>query len=137
MVSQGSFTLPAKDGLQLPLNKGINTISISGAPTVSGLTINNSMNQNYRGASLPYIAYQAEECYTTGTVLDENRAYREISSEAAGRLAVNLDGTGRYIKITLLKPELWLSGIVSQTARTEQDLMKLLTFILMAKSIKH
>ncbi len=59
---------------------------------------------SYRGADLPYVAYQAEDCITTGTVLEENRAYHEIPSEAAGRLAVRLDRTGQNIKITLVEP---------------------------------
>lgn len=103
-ISQGSFTLPEKDGISLSLNKGINTISFTGASDIAGITINNSVNQNYRGASTSYIAYQAEDCNSTGTVMDENRAYHEVSSEASGRLAVTLDRSGQYVKVTLLQP---------------------------------
>ncbi len=102
-IAQGDIELKAGVTKELPLNKGINTIAVTNAEGLKGVLVKDSIGLNYRGATVPYVAYQAEDCVTTGTILDENREYHEITSEAAGRLAVNLDGTGQNIKITLTK----------------------------------
>ncbi len=96
--------LQEKDETELYLNKGINTITLSGVTEVKWIRISSVINHNYRGATLDYVAYQAEDCITTGTVMDESRKYHDIMSEAVGRLGVNLSGTGEYIKITLSEP---------------------------------
>jgi hypothetical protein len=103
-ITQADVILPAGSELKLKLNKGINTITVEGSTAIDSITVCDSLNINYRGASLSYTQYQAEDCNTTGTVLNENRAYHEITSEAAGRLAVSLEGTGQYIKLTLTEP---------------------------------
>lgn len=103
-ISQGDISLPMKDKISLALNKGINTLSLTKAKDISGITLFNSINKSWRGASAAYIEYEAEDCDTNGTLIEDDRTYRTQSSEASGRFAVNLDGTGQNIKITLTKP---------------------------------
>ncbi len=57
-----------------------------------------------RGASLPYWEYEAEDpsaATTNGTVLPFNNTEGVITSEASGRTAVRLQGTGQYVSFTL------------------------------------
>lgn len=103
-INFGSITLPNKEGTELFLNKGINTITFKDAQGISGITIYETINKSYRGASVTYTQYQAEDCANTGTLIEEDRTYRTLSSEASGRLAVELSKTGQYIKFTLTKP---------------------------------
>ena len=102
-ISQGAVSLPVKGSIDLALNKGINTVSLSNDANVSALTIFNSVNKNYRGATATYTEFEAEDCSTNGTPIEEDRTYRTLSSEASGRLATTLDGTGQYVKFTLTK----------------------------------
>lgn len=54
------------------------------------------------GAALPYMTYEAEAAATNAQVLEKAAAYREtIQSEASGRQAVKLKGTGDYVEFTL------------------------------------
>jgi hypothetical protein len=103
-ISTGNYSFPAKEDIHLFLNKGVNTIAIPEEIKVAGLTVLQSTSRSYRGASVTYTQYQAEDCNTNGTILEEDRTYRSVTSEASGRLAVSLDGTGQYIKFTLTEP---------------------------------
>ncbi|WP_379135820.1 S-layer homology domain-containing protein [Paenibacillus sp. sgz500958] len=93
--------------LKLALRAGINTIALSSGPSgsdsvaVDSLTLKNSVNKDYRGATLPYITYEAEDAATNGTVISPSRKYRTIASESSGRQAVSLNQEGDYVQFTL------------------------------------
>jgi hypothetical protein len=59
-----------------------------------------------RGATLPYVEYEAEDGVTNGTVLGPSRAvddadvFNSIAGESSGRRAVKLAGTGQYVRFT-------------------------------------
>lgn len=103
-VSLGKVSLPLKESIEISLNKGINTVSLSMNDGITGVTLHESINKDYRGATTTYIRYEAEDCSTTGTPLEEDRNYRTISSESSGRVAITLDRTGQYVKFNLVKP---------------------------------
>lgn len=103
-VSQGKVSLPMKGSIEIVLNKGINTVSVSKDDKISGLTLYESINRDYRGATTSYTQYQAEDCKTTGTPVEEDRNYRTLSSESSGRVAISLDRTGQYVRFDLAKP---------------------------------
>lgn len=95
--------VPAKR-FETALRKGMNSLSFSLEGGIESLTVKNSINRNYRGASSTALTYQAEDAVYTGSLLEDNRTYHEAASEASGRKAVQLSGTGEYIKITLKEP---------------------------------
>jgi hypothetical protein len=59
-----------------------------------------------RGATLPYVEYEAEDGATNATVLGPSRAvnaadvFQSIAGESSGRRAVKLAGTGQYVRFT-------------------------------------
>lgn len=53
-----------------------------------------------RGASVPWIEYEAEDGSTNGAVLDATRAFGEIAAESSGRRSVRLDAAGQYVQFT-------------------------------------
>ncbi len=59
-----------------------------------------------RGATLPYVEYEAETGTTNGTLLGPSRAvndadvFASIAGESSGRQAVKLAGTGQYVRFT-------------------------------------
>ncbi|HEX7057130.1 MAG TPA: S-layer homology domain-containing protein [Bacilli bacterium] len=89
------------------LRKGINTITLDHASGISehvsvdSLTVDNGVYPEYRGATLPYTVYEAEQMANTGTILAPTREYKQIAAEASGRQAVRLDETGQYVEFTL------------------------------------
>lgn len=103
-ISRGKVSLPHKGSIEIYLNKGINTVTLSRNDGITGLTLHESINKDYRGATATYIRYEAEDCSTTGTPVEEDRNYRTFSSEASGRVAITLDRTGQYVRFTLTKP---------------------------------
>lgn len=56
-----------------------------------------------RGATVPWIEYEAENGNTNGTILGPDRTWTTIPSEASGRRAVLLDATGEYVQFTASK----------------------------------
>jgi len=57
-----------------------------------------------RGATLPYVEYQAENAATNGTVIGPDRTFTQLASEASGRKAVQLKARGQYVEFTLMQP---------------------------------
>jgi Pectate lyase superfamily protein len=59
-----------------------------------------------RGATVPYVEYEAEAGATNGTVIGPSRAvndsnvFNSIAGESSGRTAVKLAGTGQYVQVT-------------------------------------
>ncbi len=102
-ISQVKVSLPVSS-LKLNLEQGINTITVTGATGVTNLTILNSVNKAYRGASTDYQSYEAEDCSTNGTLISSDTTYKTIASESSGRSAVELENTEDYISFTLTKP---------------------------------
>ena len=53
-----------------------------------------------RGATLPFVEYEAEAMQTNGVVLPPTRAFTAQAAEASGRQAVRLSKVGDYVKFT-------------------------------------
>jgi hypothetical protein len=53
-----------------------------------------------RGATVPWIEYEAETMETNGTVLAPSRTFTAVAAEASGRQAVKLSQAGQYVKFT-------------------------------------
>jgi hypothetical protein len=51
-----------------------------------------------RGASVPWIEYEAEKAQTNGEILEPDRTFGTIASESSGRSAVQLNKTGDYVQ---------------------------------------
>ncbi|KUP21693.1 glycosyl hydrolase family 28-related protein [Paenibacillus sp. DMB5] len=114
-LPQGAAKLPvASDwhtvSVKLALRAGINTVTISSGGEdwskvyVDSLTVRDSVAKAYRGATVPYISYEAEDAVTNGGLIGPSRKYRSVASEASGRQAVVLKNTGDYIEFTLAEP---------------------------------
>ena len=56
-----------------------------------------------KGASMPFITYEAEDAFYTGEVIT-GRTYRTLQGEASGKAAVRLTGYGQYVEFTLVEP---------------------------------
>jgi hypothetical protein len=56
-----------------------------------------------RGATVPFVEYEAEAATTTGTVLPFSRTADTLASEGSGRSAVTLNG-GQSVEFTLTAP---------------------------------
>lgn len=94
----------ADKALNLPLRAGMNTISLqydngsTGGVDVDYLLVQNAVNKDYRGATVPFTTYEAEHGGTNGTLLEEDRSFKTFASEASGREAVRLDADGQYVE---------------------------------------
>jgi hypothetical protein len=92
------------------LRSGMNSVALevdaggSSDIAIDYLVVKNSINKNYRGATVPYTTYEAEHGTTNGTLIGPSRTYLEVASEASGRQAVRLDDTGEFVEYTLAKP---------------------------------
>lgn len=110
-VTNSEVSLPSGNGepmtveSSLWLHKGINTISYQykagNSILVDSLTVENSINTEYRGATLPFITYEAEDAYTTGEVIGPSVEYYTFASESSGRKAVSLTESSDYIEFEL------------------------------------
>src|SRR6202041_959454 len=75
-------------------------------PTDSGFQADGAPIPAARGATLPYREYEAESGSTNGTLLGPSRAvndpsvFNSIAGESSGREAVELAGTGQYVRFT-------------------------------------
>src|SRR6202000_819 len=56
-----------------------------------------------RGATVPFTEVEAEDAATHGSVVGPDRIYTHLPSEASGRRAVTLTGSGKYVEFTLPK----------------------------------
>jgi hypothetical protein len=60
-----------------------------------------------RGATLPYLEYEAEDSDTNGQVLGPSRKMaqsNDVAAESSGRKAVKLSAAGQYVKVTSKNP---------------------------------
>ena len=99
-ISAGSVSIPST-GNSLTLHKGSNTVQLAYADVIESLTVNDASARAVRGATTPYTTFEAEDCTTSGTILEDTRAFHEIASEASGRQAVRLDQTGQSVSFKL------------------------------------
>jgi hypothetical protein len=53
-----------------------------------------------RGATVPWIEYEAEAGSTNGVVLAASRTFGEIAAESSGRRSVKLSAVGQYVQFT-------------------------------------
>ncbi|WP_051235918.1 S-layer homology domain-containing protein [Paenibacillus pinihumi] len=96
--------------IAVQLRKGVNTITLqkdaadTGGIWFDSLTVKDSIGLDYRGATVPYITYEAEHGKTNGERIGPSRTYGEIASEASGRQAVKLVNEGEYVEFELAKP---------------------------------
>lgn len=94
-------------GISLDLRAGVNTVTVqkgtagNGSYSIDSLTVDDAVNLAYRGATVPYVSYEAEHAATNALLIGPSRVYREMASEASGRQAVELDETGDYVEFTL------------------------------------
>ncbi|CDN44087.1 glycosyl hydrolase family 28-related protein [Paenibacillus sp. P22] len=91
----------AEAAFELKLRAGINTVSAEGLPSgasIDSLTVEDSAAPAYRGATVNYISYEAEDAETNGQLIGPSRKYKELASEASGRKAVKLNKQGDYIE---------------------------------------
>ncbi|MEU4235782.1 CBM35 domain-containing protein [Actinoplanes sp. NPDC026619] len=114
-VKAGQVQLPAGSGwltagTAVTLRAGLNTITYqrdaadSGDVAIDRLNVTGALALATRGATLPYVEYEAESGATNGTILAADRTYQTIASESSGRRAVQLSATGSYVQIVLTKP---------------------------------
>ncbi|WP_235002319.1 CBM35 domain-containing protein [Actinacidiphila paucisporea] len=114
-IRNGQLSLPAGSGWlsvsrTVTLRSGLNLIGLqhdsgdSGGVAVDGVSIAGGAALAAQGATVPYTEYRAADGATNGTVLPVSRTYPSLSSEATGRSAVQLTGTGKYVQVTLTKP---------------------------------
>jgi hypothetical protein len=114
-IGQGTVKLPSGKGwkdvsLELPLRSGINTVTLenqrnkSGRILLDSLTVKNGVGPAYRGATVPYVSYEAEYAATNAEVIGPSRRYLDMASEASGRQAVRLNATGDYVEFKLAQP---------------------------------
>ncbi|MGO4109936.1 S-layer homology domain-containing protein [Paenibacillus sp. YAF4_2] len=93
--------------ISLDLRAGVNTVTVqkgaagNGSYSIDSLSVEDAVNLAYRGATVPYVTYEAEHAATNGSLIGPSRVYREMASEASGRQAVKLDETGEYVEFTL------------------------------------
>jgi hypothetical protein len=59
---------------------------------------------NGRGATLPYVEYEAEEATTNGVVIGPSTAFGNLAAEASARRAVRLEATGHKVEFRLDRP---------------------------------
>jgi hypothetical protein len=53
-----------------------------------------------RGATVPWLEYEAEDAATNGVAVGPDRTFGTIASESSGRRAVRLEQTGQYVELT-------------------------------------
>jgi hypothetical protein len=79
---------------------GITVAMLHGAPAALA-SARSALSIPGRGATVPFVEYEAEDAATNGTVLAPSRTATTLASEGSGRSAVTLSGTGRYVEFTL------------------------------------
>ncbi|GIO15719.1 hypothetical protein J19TS2_52740 [Cohnella xylanilytica] len=110
-LKTGTVSFPAAAGssgsvvrTDLALRAGMNTVALrfdkgdSGGIELGALTVADSVRGEARGATVPYVTYEAEHAATNGTRIGGDRAYGTFSAESSGREAVRLGEKGQYVE---------------------------------------
>ncbi|GAA4482026.1 glycosyl hydrolase family 28-related protein [Actinoallomurus oryzae] len=88
----------------LGLAGGVLVVPALSAPSASAATTAETpWSFPGRGATVPFTEVEAENAATNGTVIGSDRVYTHLPSEASGRRAVTLSGSGKYVEFTLPK----------------------------------
>jgi hypothetical protein len=82
------WILESADGSTLPSSTATPVVAIPTASRPAGS----------RGASVPWIEYEAEKGQTNGEILAPDRTFGTIASESSGRSAVKLTRVGQYVQ---------------------------------------
>lgn len=53
-----------------------------------------------RGATVPWLEYEAETMATNGTILGPSRTFGNLATESSGRRSVELNGSGEFVQFT-------------------------------------
>ncbi|KAL0480366.1 hypothetical protein AKO1_007158 [Acrasis kona] len=88
------------------LRTGINSLvleSQEGPIDLDYIDVHGASPVNERGATLPYLEYEAEDATHNGKVIGPDRTYMSLPSEASGRRAVQIQGSGQFVEFTLKK----------------------------------
>jgi hypothetical protein len=80
------------------------TVMATTAPTAVISIPTAAQPAGQRGASVPWVEYEAESGYTKGEILPVGRRSGTFSAESSGRSAVRLNQVGDFVQITALKP---------------------------------
>ena len=91
VAGQSGSVSGSPSGSGAPASAGASGSASSGVPVV--------MAPAARGATLPYLEYQAEDGHTNGTLIGPSRQLGDLASEASQRKAVRLDATGQFVTI--------------------------------------
>jgi hypothetical protein len=75
----------------------LNAMEIQGVSTVIST---NPASSTSRGATVPWITYEAENMTNTGTILGPSYAGNNVASESSGRQCVQLSTNGAYVQFT-------------------------------------
>lgn len=111
-VVAGEITFEPTNGFtdkaySLNLHEGIGTLAITQHSesnheyAIDNIALEHGAQLQARGATTPYIAYEAEAAATNAHVLAPSRVFHEVAAEASGRQAVRLSDYGDYVEFTL------------------------------------
>lgn len=94
----------------LQLRRGLNTVTLEGADRINTpllvdrIVVEQTIPTADRGETTDVAKYEAEDQETNGTILVEDRRYKELASEASGRMAVVLADEDDYVSFKLNQP---------------------------------
>jgi hypothetical protein len=110
----GATTLAPSDALAshddtLPLRAGLNTIGYTATDAASGFAVDALIVEDAgalaaRGATMPFITYEAEDGRTNGALVGPGRTFGTVAAEASQRRAVRLETDGAYLEQTSTAP---------------------------------
>lgn len=99
----GAMTIPAcAQNSRTPAPRKNAKSPISKTPKTVAAPISKPASK--RGATVPWLAYEAETATTNGTRLTRSRVVGEVAAECSGRGGVTLDATGQYLRWKTLAP---------------------------------
>ncbi len=81
---------PTSIPTRIPTPRPTNTPGATATPVPPGT----------RGATVPWIEYEAEDGSTNGTLLGPSRTFGQVAAESSGRRSVQLSATGQYVQLT-------------------------------------
>ena len=109
LAPTGGWTAWANQISDLALRAGLDTLAYSaeggkGNLNLASLTVAGGSIPAARGATVPYVEYEAENARTNGVVIGPDRIFGDLASEASGRKAVTLRKVGQFVEFTLRQP---------------------------------
>ncbi|KAI7273286.1 hypothetical protein KC345_g7008 [Hortaea werneckii] len=92
--------------MSVKLQAGLNTLLLKPQTQAEGiavdsLTVSGTSGPSFRGATLPYITYEAEQGHSNAEPAGPSTDFKTMASEASGRAAVNLSRTGDFVEFGL------------------------------------